>query len=122
MGGAGRGRNNPLLVPGWFSISTQNYQLVYPDGSKSRVDRATRDDLVLSGLARQVTPGRYVFTGQLLTAHSLSELGSLNLVVRRPDLRRFLAGRFVFEHEGKRTRELLETPEALALRICEVAQ
>jgi hypothetical protein len=91
--------------------------LTYPDGSKKHIRRPERDDLLLSGAARQTAPDRYLFTGQRYTLHSLSELEVLAQNFQPKNLRRFLAGSFIFEHKGKRHPELMETPEACALRL-----
>lgn len=99
-----------------FTIS-KNYLLEYPDGSKKHVTRAERDDLLLSGLARQTASNRYFFTGQCRTLHSLSELSQLNIGSPKSPKRRFLPGCFIFELNGKRQRELLETPDACAMRL-----
>lgn len=103
---------------GRFSIS-KKFLLQYPDGSKKHVSRAERDDLLLSGLAKQTAPQRYLFTGQQRTLHSLAELSTLNLGFEAPSLRRFLPGSFIFEHKGKRRRELMETPDECGVRLPE---
>jgi hypothetical protein len=91
--------------------------LTYPDGSKKHIGRAERDDLLLSGLARQTSPQKYLYTGQQRTMHSFAELKGLNIGFQEQLKRRFLPGSFVFELRGKRQRELMETPEACGLRL-----
>lgn len=116
MGRLARCRLTPLLNPKRFPIP-KNFEIAYPDGSKRHVGRSERDDLLLSGLARQIAPQQYVFTGQQRTLHSLSELGRLNLGFEPQNMRRYLPGSFVFELNGKRQRELMETPESIGLRV-----
>ena len=98
---------------------SKNYQLTHPDGSKKHIDRVERDDLVLSGLARQVSPMVYEYLGQPKTYHSFAEWAEVEVkaIVGRNPARRFLPGSFVIEHEGKRRHELLETPEHAACRL-----
>lgn len=98
-------------------LISKNYLLTYPDGSKKHVSRAERDDLLLSGLAKQTAPQRYLFIGQQHTLHSFAELSTLNIASEPSNLRRFLPGCFIIELDGKRRRELLETPEACAFRM-----
>ena len=98
-------------------LISKSYLLAYPDGSKKSIGRAERDDLLLSGLAREVSPRKYAFTGEARTLHSFSELGSLAQSFTTHSLRRFLPGSFIVEHEGGRRKELLETPGALAYRL-----
>ncbi len=96
---------------------SKNYLLVYPDGSRKHIGRAERDDLLLSGMAKQTAPQRYLFTGQKRTLHSFAELSTLKLSFTPENHRRFLPGSFIFEHEGKRYTELMETPEGMAMRM-----
>jgi hypothetical protein len=74
---------------------------------------------LLSGLAKQIAPQKYFFTGQQRTLHSLAELESLNLGFEPANLRRFLPGSFVFEYKGWRRRELMETPDECGVRLPE---
>lgn len=98
---------------------SKNYQLTYPDGSKKHIDRVERDDLVLSGLARQTSPMVYEFLGQPRTYHSFAEWAEIEIkaIVGRNPVKRFLPGSFVIEHNGRRRRELLETPEHAVCRL-----
>lgn len=98
-----------------FTIS-RRYLLKYQDGSKMHMDRQLRDNLVLSGLAKESEPGRYAYLGPMHTGHQMSDLGKLS--IGEPDnKRRFLPGQFIVEFDGKRRRERLETPEAYAARL-----
>ncbi len=74
-----------------------------------------RDDLVLTGLAKEMEPGRYSYLGPMRTAHQMSDI-SLCIQESAP-ARRFLPGQFIVEFDGKRRRERLETPEAYAARL-----
>lgn len=72
--------------------------------------------MVLSGLAKQTAPQRYVFTGKEYSFKSFADIGFL-ASRGNSETRRFLPGSFIFEHEGKRKREMLETAGALAVRL-----
>jgi hypothetical protein len=72
---------------------------------------------MLSQSARLTAAKRYLYTGETHTYHSLSELGSLAVQMQSVPPRRFLSGRFIFEYGRKRLREMMETPEHMALRL-----
>lgn len=93
------------------------YELMYPDGSKQHIARFERDDLLLSGLAEQVAPQRYRFTGEYLTLHSMADLEKVRLNPKRTYLRRFLEGSFIVELKEKRRHEHLETSECCAFEF-----
>ena len=118
-----RGRIRQSLgneLPGTTPIS-KSYLLAYPDGSKKHIRTAERDELLLSGLAREIAPCKFLFIGQQRTMHSLAELGTIDFGRASGNLRRFLRGSFIFEFKGQRIRELMETPESLAMRMNEPA-
>lgn len=79
------------------------------------MNRQLRDDLVLSGLAKEVDGGRYAYIGPHRTMHTMAELGTLQIGTEPK--RHFLPGKFIVEFDGKRHTERLETPEAYAARL-----
>lgn len=81
-----------------------------------KIDRQMRDDLVLSGLAKELEPGRYAYLGPAHTGHQMSDIGKLCVENSGPQ-RRFLPGQFIVEFDGRRHLERLETPEAYAARL-----
>lgn len=94
------------------------YELQYPDGSRKHIGRADRDELLLSGCAKQVAQNRYLFTGQSHTLHALSELSILNIAGESQNpRRRFLPGCFIVDLKGKRLGERLETSDCCALEL-----
>jgi hypothetical protein len=95
---------------------SKRYLLTYPDGSRKHIDRAERDSLVLAQQAKQTANGNYLYTGQQHTFHSFAELSVLT-IANPQQIKPFLPGYFIVEHKEKRTREYLESPEHLALRI-----
>jgi len=97
-------------------MSRKTFEIIYQDGSKAHISRQERDDLVLSGQAEQIAPLRYQYTGQAMTFNSFADLGKLQLI-KPSNLRRFLPGSFIIELNGKRRRELLETPENMTCRL-----
>lgn len=72
---------------------------------------------MLSGLAKQTAPQKYLFTGEQYTFHAFAELAQIAQSLIPSHQRRFLPGSFIFEHNGKRKRELLETEGAYAVRL-----
>lgn len=110
---------NPVAeIRGRFPIS-RRYEIKYPDGSKKHISRQERDDLVLSGFAKESGSGTYVYLGQLKTYSSFVDYGRDYIATPRPTepIKRFHPGQFIFEHDGKRHTERLETPEAYAARL-----
>jgi hypothetical protein len=91
------------------------FQIKYQDGSRKHVKAEERDNLLLAGLLKTLGPREYEYIGQPKTFHSFADLGNLQLI-QPGSFRRFLPGSFVIEFQGKRTRELLETPEQMAFR------
>jgi hypothetical protein len=97
-------------------LSAKRYLLTYPDGSRRHINRETRDSLLLSQSARETAPGRYLYIGEVHTYKTFSQLREISFAPTG-SLRSFLAGHFIFELKGKRNRELIETPEGMALRM-----
>lgn len=82
-----------------------------------------RDDLLLSGLIEPAKePREYRYIGQPKTFHSFVDWGKEQFQQPANPKRRFLPGSFLIEYPRrlggrKRLRELMETPEALGLRL-----
>lgn len=95
----------------------KKYLVTYPDRSRKYVDRETRDQLILSQDIVKSGVDRYRYTGEVRTFHSFRDLENLYVPQRTSDLRRFLAGSFIFLLRGHRQRELMETPEGMAIRL-----
>jgi hypothetical protein len=93
----------------------QRFTILYPDGSRQKVNATRRDELIVAGSIRQ-SGNHYLYTGQAKTLHSLADLQQL-AITQQPDRRKALPGNFIFELRTKRHHEHLETPEGLALRI-----
>lgn len=115
-----RDGSSAKISPTGLPIS-KTYSLAYPDGSKQNMSRQERDNLVLSGLVKEISPLKYAYTGQQHTFHTFSDLSKLQLSHNEPPKRRFLSGSFIWEHAGKRRRELMETPESIGVRVCQMA-
>ena len=101
-------------------MARKQFTVVYPDGSKRNIGCAERDSLLLSRQIKQITPLRYAYSGEVRTYHAFAELTPLRDRLINPPhfLRPYLEGVFIFvDPTGKKHRELLETPEALADRI-----
>lgn len=96
---------------------SKSYLLTYPDGGKKHINRAERDDLLLSGAAKQIAPQKYLFTGAELRVKSFADLAKFTVLFEPLNLRSFLPGSFIVERGEKRQRELLETPEGMVARM-----
>lgn len=99
---------------------SKRFILHYPDHSKKRISRSERDELLLSGLAKETSPEKYFFIGQQHTYRLFSALRFFVVSIDQETTRRFLPGRFIYEHrsvKGGKRREMLETPEAMASRL-----
>ena len=110
------------------------YTLIYPDNSKGHINAKEKESLLLAGDIVKVREDTYKLVGAVILLHSFRELGRI-----RPRivmiLTRFFPGLFVREMEngqqwkqdaagnavlvnaGKRIPEMLESPEAMALRL-----
>lgn len=61
---------------------------------------------------------RYTYTAQPRTFHALADLGPIReRFIPTAPIRRYLEGHFVFELGDKRSRELMETAEGMAIRL-----
>jgi hypothetical protein len=90
--------------------------LIYPDGGKEHISKDERDTLVLSNQAKRAESGNYLFTGQIHTFHSFSDLSRLQ-TTPPGQLRAYHPGYFIFEFKDKRAADYLESPEHMALRF-----
>lgn len=104
-------------------MPTKRFLIHYPDGTKEQVPTAEKEQLLLAGKLRPIDANRFEFIGQrkstIFHGHSFQDLERLAqlLKVTPEQLRRFLAGHFVWEIDEQRLRELMETPEAMALGL-----
>jgi hypothetical protein len=95
---------------------SKHYTLLYPDHSKGNINAREKESLLLAGDIEKIDERTYKLIGAVILLHSFHELGRIRpriLVI----LTRFFPGMFVREFEGKRIPELLESPEAMALRL-----
>ena len=100
-----------------LDVSRKQFTVSYPDRSKRNISRSQRDTLLLSRQIAHASGLEYRFIGLSQTLHSFADLSQL-LGQPLGDLRHHLDGQFIFvDTLGRRHRELLETPEALALRL-----
>jgi len=102
-------------------MPTKQFLIYHPDGSAERVPTAAKEQMLLAGELRKVAEGRFQFIGQRKTMifHNFRELERIAqlLKVTPAQLKRFLAGHFIWEIDEQRLRELMETPEGLQLRL-----
>ena len=108
------------------AISRKQFLVIYPDGSKEHIGCAERDSLILSQQIKQIDANRFRWIAPARTYHTFADLAELLPRMSNPIeiKRRFLSGCFIVEpakHLNKRKyRELMETPEALALRVVQM--
>ena len=95
---------------------SKNYTLIYPDKSKGNIKAQEKESLLLAGDIEQIDESTYKLVGGVILMHGFAELRKI-----RPRivalLVRFFPGLFVREFAGKRIPEMLESPEAMALRL-----
>lgn len=92
------------------------FTVVYPDHSRQKVNRTRRDEMLAAGALREKADGQYFYIGQASTFHALSDLGRLGVAATGPQ-QSFLPGQFIVELKTNRTKELMETPYHMALRL-----
>lgn len=102
-------------------MPTKRFLINYPDGTREQVPTAEKEQLLLAGELRAIDANRFEFIGQRKTMvfrsfQALAELAR-KLNVTPEQLKRYLAGHFVWEIDEIRLRELLQTPEAMALGL-----
>lgn len=74
--------------------------------------------MLLGGELRQTGTREFDFIGRVMVYHSFQSLSALLTRLEHSEtLTRFFPGLFVREFEGKRIPEMLESPEAMALRM-----
>jgi hypothetical protein len=98
------------------------FTIVYPDRSKKNVTASFKDRMLVSGEIEKVDACTYRFVGDssIFRCNSLQGLSAFKpRLAPLPYFTRFYPGFFVWEHAGKKHREMLESPENLALRIKE---
>lgn len=102
-------------------MPAKRFLIEHPDGSIQRVDTAKKEQMLLRGELRPIAPGRFAFIGErkTLVFTSFPDLERLATLLKIPltVLKRFLAGQFIWEIDEQRLRELMETPEAMALGL-----
>lgn len=97
----------------------KQFEITYPDGSRKHVSAIERDALVLTREIKFIAPQKYKFIGQVKTFHSFAAIGELKTKLQdSTEFRRYLSGSFiVVDRDGARHHEMLETPEAMQLRL-----
>jgi hypothetical protein len=96
---------------------SRHFQILYPDDSRGFVNTAQKEQMLRSGEIAATNDARtFAFIGKEAVLHSFQELGKL-FERRVPVFDGFYPGLFVWELGEKRSRELLESPEAMALRL-----
>ena len=84
-------------------MAHHDYLIRYCNGFKRHVSRQERD--ILSASLKQIGPREYLCTANLQT--NLEEISAPS----------FLAGRFIFEHNGKKRVELMQSVQGLVRQL-----
>jgi len=118
------GQESSLVLP-----VSKHFTINYPDGSKGNISGPVKTDMLLAREIEESIDGTFNYIGHdggVLVMHSMADLGKLKKARRGIDtnlLRRFYDGLFadhvvgfVFE-ERRASVEMLESPEAMALRL-----
>ena len=99
-------------------MAKKQFVVHYPDGSRKHIGARDREQMLLSlEIVATQASNHYRFLGQLKTFHAFRDMSSLVLVAQNTSFVRFLRGTFVFEFQGKKVVERMETPEGMAARI-----
>lgn len=99
-------------------MANKRFLLLYDDGDRTHITTSERDELLVSGRIRALDSYRFAFTGQKQTFRSFADLAPLKPQFQPAEpFRRYLPGTFIFEFGDKRSRELMETAEGMAIRL-----
>jgi len=99
-------------------LPSKRFLLLYPDGSRAHISATERNELLLTSRIQKLDSFRYTYTAQPRVFKSFQALEPLKQQVQAiGPVRRFLEGHFIFEFKERRQRELLETPEGMAIRL-----
>jgi len=99
-------------------LASKRFLLLYPDGSRAHISTTERDELLLTSKIRKLDAFRYSYTAQPQVFRSFQAIEPLRERVQPIGIfRRFLDGKFIIDHNGKRTVELLESVEGMAIRL-----
>ena len=99
-------------------MARKQFLLKYPDGSKKHIGCPERDSLLLDRLIARQSDKEYVYIGQPKTFHSFADLEQLIPALQpKGPIVKYYSGHFIWEFSSKRHRELMETPDAMVLRL-----
>jgi len=98
-------------------LPSKRFLLHYPDRSRTHIGVPERDELLLSAKIRKINDFSYEYVGQTQTFHSFADLEPLRQSVAPMVYKRYLPGTFIFDLNKRRIRELMETPEGMAIRL-----
>ena len=96
---------------------SKHFTLIYPDHSKANISVSEKEDLLLAGDIQAVDARTYKFIGKVVVLHSFSDLGKLIPGMHTNPLKRFYPGLFIWKLKEHTNRELMESPEGMALRL-----
>jgi hypothetical protein len=99
-------------------LANKRFLLLYDNGDRTHIGTAERDELLLLGRVRALDSFRFAYIQPKQTFHSFSQLAAIKPQFQPiQPFKRYLPGTFVFEFGEKRSRELMETAEGMAIRL-----
>lgn len=101
-------------------MARHKYKILYPDGSKAHIDEKSKQDMLRDGVLEHVEGRHYRYTGPRFHFRNLADLSILQAVINSTKRLRHYPGIFVWQHAGRRRRELLEPPDKLVIRLREL--
>lgn len=98
-------------------MARKQFLVIYSDGSKQHIGAHQKEQMLLNGDIVSIGDNRFRDVRPSQTFHAFSDLSQLAAETAPVNLKRFYPGLFVFELGEKKSRERLESPEAMAARI-----
>ena len=93
------------------------FLILYPDGSRDKVTTDQKQEMLRDGIIEAIDTNRYRYTGKSFHFSSLADLSLFKGVITSTYRLANYPGLFIWEHENKQHKELLEPPEKMARRL-----
>jgi hypothetical protein len=99
-------------------LPTKRFLLIYADRSRAHISTDERDSLLIAKRIKKLNDFTYEYIAPPLISRTFSQLQDIAAHFQPiTPVKRHIEGNFIIERAGKRTRELLETPEGLQIRL-----
>lgn len=96
---------------------SERITIIYPDGSRGKVTQEQQKQMLRDGVVEPIDRRRFRYVGHAFRFRNLADLRLFRTVLTNSRRLRNYPGIFIWEHQGKRFKELLEPPDKLALRL-----